>query len=97
MRIFLGEFREFQGIPGIPGTVYLIPAFARTTEEKKLPNTPTSYDAKLRPSSRSGRSLARTVIDVGRLNTEDYKNAAMDISFGGYCQRSNCNFGTEGV
>jgi hypothetical protein len=53
MRIFLGEFREFQGIPGIPGipgTGYLIPAFARTTEEKKLPNTPTSYDAKLRPS-----------------------------------------------
>jgi hypothetical protein len=30
--------------------VHLIPTFAREKEEKKLPNTPTSSDAKLRPS-----------------------------------------------
>ncbi len=34
----------------LSGTVYSILAFSRKTEETKLPNTPTSSDAKLRPS-----------------------------------------------
>ena len=47
-----------------PGTVYLIPAFAREKEDK-LPNMPTSSDAKLRHSLsaqqgfRGGHVLAR--------------------------------------
>jgi hypothetical protein len=40
----------YNQLESVPGTVYLVPTFARKKEEKVLPSTPTNSDAILQPS-----------------------------------------------
>ena len=55
---------------GVPGTVYLTPAFDRKTREENCLRRPQAPTPHCGPRPRSGRSMGRALVGVGRLSED---------------------------